>query len=140
MPEQVCLHINIITQDFPIKMTIVHSHVLYFLYKATFTILSRSDIDSFRVLIDSFERVMYLPNAVQPTLCYSMFFRFVSKRLVHIYMADTYTVGNNINDSKRNVRHPDGNYTLFFVVSIHTAYSERPKDSNGPAGHVLDGP
>jgi len=55
-------------------------------------------------------------------------------------MADTYTVGNNINDSKRNVRHPDGNYTLFFVVSIHTAYSERPKDSNGPAGHVLDGP
>ena len=59
---------------------------------------------------------------------------------VHIYMADTYTVGNNINDSKRNVRHPDGNYTLFFVVSIHTVYSERSKDSNGPAGHVLDGP
>jgi len=69
-----------------------------------------------------------------------MFLQFVSKRLVHIYMADTYTVGNNINDSKRNVRHPDGNYNLFFVVSIHTSYTERPKDSNGPAGHLLDGP
>lgn len=50
----------------------LHPISLCFLYKATFTILSRSDIDSF-------EHVMYqLPNAVQPTLCYTMFSRSLS--------------------------------------------------------------
>ena len=57
---------------FLLRTTIGHSDVLCFLYKATFTILSRSDIDSF-------EHVIYqLPNAVQPTLCYTMFSRSLS--------------------------------------------------------------
>ena len=58
--------------------------------------------------------------AVQPSLIRFFFFLFFCALLL-IYIADN-------------------SYTLCFVVSIHTSYTERPKDSNGSAGHVLDGP
>lgn len=79
MSQDVCLHISIITQAFSSeRLSYIQMFFIFYIKQRL-----RYFQDPTMIL---FEHVMYLPNAVQPTLRYAMFSRSFPKRLVHIYI------------------------------------------------------